>query len=68
MVWLNGNWNLDLSTSVPEGASVDIQPGTTIAHTTVQATADYPYSRSHQVCTIQHGYQDLDLGRTGSGH
>jgi hypothetical protein len=49
MVWLNGNWNLDLSTSVPEGASVDIQPGTTIAHTTVQATADYPYSRSHQV-------------------
>jgi len=48
MVWLNGNWNLDLSTSVTEGASVDIEPGTTVAFSTVQATADYPYSRDHQ--------------------
>jgi len=48
MVWLNGNWNLDLRNAIPEGASVDIQIGTTVGTTQVQATADYPYARVHQ--------------------
>jgi len=49
MVWLNGNWNLALGSYVKEGITVDIAPNTNIATTTIQATADYPYSRGHQV-------------------
>jgi hypothetical protein len=45
MVWLNGNWNLNLQS--PKGAA-DIPYMTQVGQTTVQATADYPYSRLHQ--------------------
>ncbi len=47
MVYLNGNWNLDLSAFNVKGAA-DIQPGAQVGTTTVQATADYPYIRVHQ--------------------
>jgi len=48
MIWLNGNWNLALGEYVSEGSAVDIPINTTVATTTIQATADYPYSRLHQ--------------------
>jgi len=47
MVWLNGNWNLDLTYWSAKGYA-DIPINTTVGMTTVQATADYPYSRVHQ--------------------
>jgi len=48
MIWLNGNWNLALTEWVSEGSAVDIPINSTVATTTIQATADYPYSRLHQ--------------------
>jgi hypothetical protein len=48
MVWLNGNWNLDLTGMAFEGSTADVQIGDIVGTTTIQATADYPYSRLHQ--------------------
>jgi hypothetical protein len=48
MVWLNGNWNLNLMPWLYQGSSVNISNGATVGTTTIQATADYPYSRLHQ--------------------
>jgi hypothetical protein len=48
MVWLNGNWNLDLSSFLSEGSTADIPMGEQVGMTTIQATADYPYARVHQ--------------------
>jgi len=45
MVWLNGNWNLDLTDLLDETSTADIPLGYTVGYTTVQATADYPYAR-----------------------
>jgi len=53
MIYLNGNWNLDLVTSVEfpgntnktSGGAFDIKPGTIVGFSTVQAMADYPYTR-----------------------
>jgi len=45
MVWLNGDWNLDLQALLNEGGTADIPLGYTVGYTTVQATADYPYNR-----------------------
>jgi len=47
MVWLNGNWNLDLTHFNNKGAA-DVPFGAVVGSSTVQATADYPYSRYHQ--------------------
>jgi len=49
MIWLNGNWHLDLSTHISEGLGADVPINTLVGTTTVQATADYPYSRLHSV-------------------
>jgi hypothetical protein len=49
MVWLNGNWNNDLNRWLYQASTQDIPIGTIVGYTTVQATADYPYSRLHQV-------------------
>ena len=46
MVWLNGDWNLDLSNWVSDGA-YDVPTGTVVGDTIVQAIADYPYMRKH---------------------
>jgi hypothetical protein len=48
MIWLNGNWNLYLQQFFYKAGSVDVPFGATVGMTTVQATADYPYSRVHQ--------------------
>lgn len=45
MVWLNGDWNLDLSAWVSDGA-FDIPPGMIVGGTAVMAIADYPYCRA----------------------
>jgi hypothetical protein len=54
MVWLNGDWNLDLSTwqvdKNPPYDAYDVPTGTTVGTTTVVAKVDYPYMR---------GYPDL---------
>jgi len=50
MVWLNGNWNQYMAGSpnyVNKGAN-DVPYLAVVGTTTVQATADYPYSRLHQ--------------------
>jgi hypothetical protein len=47
MVWLNGYWNLDLTQYSNKGAA-DVPYNFQVGQTTVQATADYPYSRLHQ--------------------
>jgi PKD repeat protein len=46
MVWLNGDWNLDLSDWVSNGA-FDVPTGAVVADTVVKAIADYPYMRKH---------------------
>jgi len=45
MVWLNGDWNLDLSDWLTE--AYDIPTGTVVGDTIVKAIADYPYLRKH---------------------
>jgi len=40
MVWLNGDWNLGLQN--PNGM-IDLEPGSTVGTTMVQAAASYPY-------------------------
>jgi len=47
MVYLNGDWNLNLSGYNVNGAA-DVPYGATVGSTTVQAMADYPYFRKHQ--------------------
>ncbi len=44
MVWLNGDWNLDLSRWITAGA-YDVPTGYEVGETTVSAVADYPYLR-----------------------
>jgi PKD repeat protein len=46
MVWLNGDWNLDLSAWVSDGA-YDVPTGTVVGDTIVKAIVDYPYMRKH---------------------
>ena len=46
MVWLNGDWNLDLSDWVGGGGGYDIPTGTTVGQTEVKVIADYPYFRA----------------------
>jgi len=77
MVWLNGNWNLDLSHYNNSG-SADVPYQNTVGSSTIQATADYPYTRVHEpiqsnldvktfqwggliLGTDQHQYGDLSL-------
>jgi len=48
MVYLNGDWNLDLS-SWKGDTGYDVEPGAIIASSTVQASAKYPYTRLDQV-------------------
>jgi hypothetical protein len=48
MVWLNGNWNNDLNRWLYQAGAADIPNGTIVGYSTIQATADYPYSRLHQ--------------------
>jgi hypothetical protein len=48
MIWLNGNWNLNLGKFMGKTNGVDVYDGATVGTTTIQATADYPYSRVHQ--------------------
>jgi hypothetical protein len=50
MVYLNGDWNLDLSDWVSNGA-YDIPTGAWVGTTEVEAWADYPYFRKHTVIT-----------------
>jgi len=45
MVWLNGNWNLNLRDLLQEAGTADIPLGYVVGYSTVQATADYPYAR-----------------------
>lgn len=45
MVWLNGDWNLDLSAWLTE--AYDVPTGAIVGDTTVIAIADYPYLRKH---------------------
>jgi len=47
MVWLNGNWNLYMNAYLNKGAN-DVPYQAIVGQTTIQATADYPYSRLHQ--------------------
>jgi hypothetical protein len=50
MVWLNGDWNLDLGMYTGKGG-VDVpyeEVEGTVGFTTVQASADYPYVRADQ--------------------
>jgi hypothetical protein len=47
MVWLNGDWNLDLSMYTGKGGA-DVPVDRTVGFTTVQASADYPYARVEQ--------------------
>jgi hypothetical protein len=47
MVYLNGDWNLNLQGWGVNGAA-DVSPEAIVGSTTVQAMADYPYSRIHQ--------------------
>jgi len=47
MVYLNGNWNLNLSLWGKNGGA-DVSPTATVGSTTVQAMADYPYFRADQ--------------------
>jgi hypothetical protein len=47
MVWLNGDWNLDLDIYNGKGG-VDVPVDETVGFTTVQAAADYPYVRADQ--------------------
>jgi hypothetical protein len=46
MVYLNGNWNLDLSPWLSNGGA-DVPFGATVGTTTAVAMADYPYFRKH---------------------
>jgi len=46
MVWLNGNWNLNLSFWSAKGGA-DVPQYTVVGETVVQAIADYPYARGH---------------------
>jgi hypothetical protein len=46
MVWLNGDWNLDLSDWLTNGA-YDVPTGEIVGDTSVIAIADYPYLRKH---------------------
>jgi hypothetical protein len=46
MVYLNGNWNLNLGSFLTNGAA-DVPTGTVVGNTTVVAKADYPYFRKH---------------------
>jgi len=48
MVWLNGNWNLDLSHYAYNKGSADVPYQAVVGTTAVQATVDYPYTRLHQ--------------------
>jgi hypothetical protein len=48
MVWLNGNWNNDLNRWLYQADTANIPYGTIVGYSTIQATADYPYSRLHQ--------------------
>jgi hypothetical protein len=45
MVWLNGNWNLDLAAEGWNKSSADVPYLAVVGTTTVQATVDYPYAR-----------------------
>jgi hypothetical protein len=51
MVWLNGDWNLDLEQwrvdKNPPFDAFDIPTGTIVGDTTIMAIADYPYLRKH---------------------
>jgi hypothetical protein len=47
MAWLNGDWNLDLDIYEGKGGA-DVPLNETVGHTTVQASADYPYVRNDQ--------------------
>jgi hypothetical protein len=46
MVWLNGDWNLGL---IRVDGGTDLEPGSTVGNTTLQAAADYPYIRADKV-------------------
>jgi len=46
MVWLNGNWNLNLGPWLSNGAA-DVPQGAVVGASTVVAMADYPYFRKH---------------------
>jgi hypothetical protein len=46
MVWLNGNWNLNLSLWTAKGGA-DVPYGRVVGETVVRAIADYPYARGH---------------------
>jgi hypothetical protein len=48
MVYLNGDWNLDLMAWITNGA-FDVPPGTVVGVTSATAIADYPYLRKHPV-------------------
>jgi PKD repeat protein len=51
MVWLNGDWNLDLEQwrvdKYPPHDAYDVPTGTIVGDTIVKAIADYPYMRKH---------------------
>jgi len=49
MVYVNGDWNLDLSawTQTQKG-SADVEYKAAVGTTYIQATVDYPYNRVHQ--------------------
>jgi hypothetical protein len=51
MVWLNGDWNLDLEQwrvdKYPPFDAFDVPTGEIVGTTTVKAIADYPYMRKH---------------------
>jgi len=46
MVWLNGDWNLNLSAWDDKGGA-DVPFGTRVGSTTVEAMVDYPYVRAN---------------------
>jgi hypothetical protein len=46
MVFLNGNWNLNLAPFLTNGAA-DVPEGAIVGNTTAIAMADYPYFRKH---------------------
>jgi hypothetical protein len=47
MVWLNGNWNLNLQKYIGKGGA-DVPLDEEVGRTIVQASADYPYYRLDQ--------------------
>jgi hypothetical protein len=63
MVYLNGDWNLDLSPWLIAGGAFDVPYGAWVGTTEVEAWADYPYFRKHGVITSNSVLKDWWWGK-----